>query len=47
MFVGRSGFAKVERKKQNLKFGGGFTTNKGFVHLSKKPHNGLETPNKG
>jgi len=35
----------------NLKFGGGFkgtiTTNKGLVHLNKKPHNGLETPSKG
>ncbi len=46
-----SGFAEAKKKKQNLRFGGGFkgaiTTNMGLVHLNKKPQNGLETLGKG
>jgi hypothetical protein len=42
---------KSKEKKKNLKFGGGvkgaITTNRGFVHLNKKPQNGLETLGKG
>jgi hypothetical protein len=47
----RLGFAESKKKKRNIKFGSGFkgaiTTNRGLVHLNKKPPNGLETLGKG